>query len=78
MSTQVFITLLCVRADFKNAVDWEVQNLRLIPNSFSSFSKNMGTLQRVPITNGITVIFIMLQIFQPSVKFLILVEVLFH
>ena len=57
VTASLFRTLLSILADVCNTVDWMVLILPLISDSFSPFSKPLGTLPSAPSIIGITVIF---------------------
>ena len=56
-SPQVSGTFLSTLTDFSNAVLWMVPTRPLISKFFSPFTNPLVTVQRAPITIGITVTF---------------------
>ena len=59
-SSQVSRTLLSIMADLDNAVVWIVSAHPLISKSSCPFTNSLVTVQRAPITIGITVTFMFL------------------
>ena len=74
-SAQDSWTLLCIQAEFNNALVYMVSSYSLISESSSRFSNPFGIVQSSPITIGITVTFILHSFYQDiylSFRFLII------
>ena len=63
LSPQVSWTFLSILADYNNAVVWMVSTCLLISMSFCPFINHFGTVRTTPITTGISVAFMFLDIF---------------